>query len=344
MIHLRSRRWVMKRLLILFTWVPAGKYNPPCLWSKGISQHCDFKGPDSYWRENTESCQSESFFRQHYAGASGVVWVRLSTRSREGVPCDLDNFVRGALPTIRQPFVLITTDGDASVPSDIATATTEALLDCPWLVSWHTQNYDGHVHAKFAPLPVGLDLHTPRFFSSARRLVGELQRIRASRLPLDQMPLRIFCDLEVNLDSEERRRAAAMLRKYDHVDFLRRRVSQTAIWRRYAEYPFVLSAMGNGLDCHRTWELLYLGCIVITKTSPLDSLFDGLPVVVVEDWEEIGDRRNLSKWLHQYGDLTDRKNVWDRLDPGRLIKSVRQTLANSRNRSPVGKTGNVPNT
>ncbi|MGA1874908.1 MAG: hypothetical protein ACMUIA_04830 [bacterium] len=153
----------------------------------------------------------------------------MSTRSRDGKPCDLDNFVRGALPAIRESFVLITTDGDASIPSDMAAATVETLLDCPWLVSWHTQNYDGYVHAKFSPLPIGIDLHTPRFFSSPARLVAELQRIRACRLPLDQVPLRVFCDLEVSLASEERRRAAAVLRNYDHVDFLRKYISQTAI-------------------------------------------------------------------------------------------------------------------
>jgi len=304
--------------------------NLPYLWSKGIGQYCDFKGPDSYWHEATESCQSESFFRQHYAGASGIVWVRLSTQSRDGKPCDLDNFVRGALPTIRAPFILITTDGDASVPSEIAIATMGALLANPWLVCWYTQNYDGYRHAKLAPFPVGLDLHTARFSSSPHRIADEIERIRACRIPIDQAPQRVFCDLEVSLASEERWRAVKALREYDHVDFLREPMPQTAIWRHYAEYAFVVSTRGNGLDCHRTWELLYLGSIVITKTSSLDPLFDGLPVVIVNDWNQVGDKRNLSKWLQRYGRLTNRKNVWSRLEPGRMITSIRGTLAQSR--------------
>ncbi len=326
---LRQGREALTRWLTRSTWVPARKCDPPLplLWSKGISQHCDFRGPDSYWREETESCQPESFFRQHYAGAHGLVWVRLSGRSRDGIPCDLDNFVRGALPAIREPFALITTDGDASVPSDLAATTVDALLGCPWLVSWHTQNYDGHAHAKLAPMPIGIDLHTPRFCTSPRRLVAQLKKNRARRLPLDQVPLRVFCDLEVDLASEERRRAVAALRNCDHVDFLRKRVSQAAIWRRYAKYPFVLSAAGHGLDCHRTWELLYLGSIVITKTSSLDPLFDGLPIVVVEDWNDVGDTRNLAKWLRQYGGLTDRETIWSRLEPDHLIGPIRGALA-----------------
>ncbi len=324
---LRGKRAALKRLLIRFTWIPLPGYNPPFLWSKGTSRYCDFRGPDTYWRQNTEACQPESFFRRHYAGASGVVWVRLSSISRDGKPCDLDNFVRGALPTIRRPFVLVTTDGDASVPSHLAAGTVAALLDSPWLISWHTQNYDGHPHPKFAPLPMGIDLHTPRFRSSPRRLVAEMERIRASRQPLDQAPLRLLCDLEVSLASDERRRAVAALRNCSHVDFVRKRIPQTAIWRLYAEYPFVLSAAGHGLDSHRTWELLYLGAIVVTRTSPLDRLFEGLPVVIVKDWNEAADKRNLSRWLGRYGRLTDRKHVWGRLDPGRLIGSLREILA-----------------
>ena len=50
---------------------------------------------------------------------------------------------------------------------------------------------------------------------------------------------------------------------------------------------FVLSPHGNGLDCHRTWEALCLGCIPIVKTSPLDSMYNELPVLIVNDWNDI---------------------------------------------------------
>jgi len=324
----RDQRENLRRLLIRLTWINSRKYNPPYLWSKGISQYCDFKGPESYWREETESCQPESFFRQYYAGANGLVWVRLSTQSRDGKHCDLDNFVRGALPAIQKPFVLITTDGDVSVPSELAPATVNALLECPWLVSWNTQNYDGYKHPKLAALPIGIDLHTPHFCSSPRHQVTLLNNIRARRLPPDQLPLRVFCDLGVSLASDERRLAVTELYNCDHVDFLKKRISQKAIWHRYAEYPFVLSAPGNGLDCHRTWELLYLGSIVITKTSSLDRLFEGLPVVIIDDWKEVRDKRKLKKWREQYDYLNNMDTVLKRLDPNNLVNIMKETLIN----------------
>lgn len=298
----------------------------PVLWSKGISQYCDFKGPDSYWFQPTESCQPAPFFQQHYEAAHGLIWIRLSGLSRLGRECDLDNFVRYALPSIRKPFALITTDGDVSVPSDLRGETVEALLGNPWLVSWHTQNHDGHRHPRLAPIPIGLDLHTPRFWSSPKRLISLLRHIRSQRLPATECPLRIFCDLNINLNSEERKKAVTEFSQSDRVDFLEKRVPQAAIWRRYAKYPFVLSAPGVGLDCHRTWELLCLGCIVITKTSSLDPLYQDLPVVIVEDWRESHDLSNLVAWRDRYAPLTEADYVWNRLDPEAWLRPIRERI------------------
>lgn len=52
-------------------------------------------------------------------------------------------------------------------------------------------------------------------------------------------------------------------------------------------YKFMLSPHGNGLDCYRTWEALFLGMAVVVKSSTLDSMYDGLPVLIVNEWSEL---------------------------------------------------------
>jgi hypothetical protein len=52
-------------------------------------------------------------------------------------------------------------------------------------------------------------------------------------------------------------------------------------------HRFVISPPGNGLDCHRTWEALYMGAIPIVKRSPMMESFIDLPILIVEDWEVI---------------------------------------------------------
>ena len=39
------------------------------------------------------------------------------------------------------------------------------------------------------------------------------------------------------------------------------------VWETTAQFAFVASPPGNGFDCHRTWEALILGCIVIVQNS-----------------------------------------------------------------------------
>ncbi len=296
----------------------------PCLWSKGMARFCDFRGPEDYWLAPTESVQDAAMFRTHYAGAHGLVWVRLSTQHRDGRTADLDHFVRTALPTITRPFVLLTSDGDVSVPGELPPATVRALLGSPWLRAWYTQNHDGGGGPRLRPLPIGLDLHTPRAGSSPRRLLQALEQIAGARPPVEQAPLRVFCDIGLSLASRDRVQAVRALRGCPHVAMQQQRVSQDEIWRRYAGHPFVLSLRGNALDCHRTWEALYLGSIVITKASSLDPLFDGLPVVSVTRWQEIRDPRNLERWRQQHADRTRKPYIWERLRAQAYLQGLRR--------------------
>ena len=54
-----------------------------------------------------------------------------------------------------------------------------------------------------------------------------------------------------------------------------------------AQSKFVLSPEGAGIDSHRTWEALLMGCYPIVLSSTLNPLYEDLPVVVVSNWNEI---------------------------------------------------------
>ena len=41
------------------------------------------------------------------------------------------------------------------------------------------------------------------------------------------------------------------------------------------------------MDCHRTWEALCLGCIPIVKAPNFSKLFENLPVLIVNDWNDV---------------------------------------------------------
>ena len=66
-------------------------------------------------------------------------------------------------------------------------------------------------------------------------------------------------------------------------------VSRLETFIHQMEYAFVISPFGCGLDTHRTWEALILGCIPIIAHSDLDPLFDDLPVLLVDKWSDVSE-------------------------------------------------------
>ena len=55
-----------------------------------------------------------------------------------------------------------------------------------------------------------------------------------------------------------------------------------------SQHKFVLSPYGNGIDCHRTWEALYLGVIPIVNSSIIaDVVNEYLPIIIIDDMTTI---------------------------------------------------------
>jgi len=55
---------------------------------------------------------------------------------------------------------------------------------------------------------------------------------------------------------------------------------------RMSQNKFVLSPPGNGIDCHRTWEALYIGCIPIVIKDYIYESWN-LPILQVNDFSEV---------------------------------------------------------
>jgi hypothetical protein len=259
-----------------------------------------------------------------------LVWVRSTA---------LPEFCAEVLPRIRARFALLSGDEDWSIPAHFARA--GEILANKYVVCWFTQNLDAvDASDKMFPLPIGIDFHT----ISNRRKWGhplatpqeqeaELQCLRqtmpanAERLP------RVHADFHFN-----RQRAAveALLRSNPNVDFLPAKLPRLKLWREKTGYAFVISPRGGGLDCHRTWESLALDNIVIVKRSPLDALYEGLPVVIVDRWEEI-TWSNLRRWHAQYAAAFAAPETQQRLTNRYWIDRVRAVLAERLAHTPAAR-------
>ena len=223
-------------------------------------------------------------------------------------PQALPQFVRKVLPSITVPFKLITNNSDCTIPDDFPSE-ADILLANPLLQTWFAQNCIG-THPKLVRIPIGLDYHSMRPSPNERkRLAWESKKLHIwgeKKHPVEQeWQLRQF-KATSNPFYDRQHKAYAnfhftMWTRYGKVDrkdaldtvpkqlvfYEPFKATRDVCWKNMTECAFVLSPHGNGLDCHRTWEALCLGCIPIVKTSGLDSLFDDLPVWIVKSWSDV---------------------------------------------------------
>jgi len=70
---------------------------------------------------------------------------------------------------------------------------------------------------------------------------------------------------------------------------------------------FTLCPEGNGVDTHRIWETLYLGRVpIITKSKAMKQIVKDLPVIAIDDWEQISDKQYFKdKWVEMQKQVYD---------------------------------------
>ncbi len=178
------------------------------------------------------------------------------------------------LPKISEPFILITPRSDYSLPGNF-----DYLLSSEKIVAWFVQNIDRAPTDKLFPMPIGL---TGRRWGYDPVHIDHANEKRA----LEPNSRGQFVYVNFEMTHPNRDSCFKHLRTLKKVTFASRK-SLEGYLKDLSQSVFVASPRGNGLDCHRTWEALLLGCYPIVKHSSLDPLFEDLPVVLIHDWKEV---------------------------------------------------------
>jgi hypothetical protein len=188
---------------------------------------------------------------------------------------EIGRFLASILPDIVAPFVLITHNGDLNIDQTFSTLAADARL-----LRWFAQNALFR-HPKLTAIPIGLENR----FLHCNGVVGDFNRL-ADRTAHKKN--RILYGFTVGNNPKERIPAQDALLASPLADAVPR-LNSRAYRGLLERYGFVASPPGNGIDCHRTWEALYLGVVPILKKSPFYDHFPGLPALFVNDWAEILD-------------------------------------------------------
>jgi len=60
------------------------------------------------------------------------------------------------------------------------------------------------------------------------------------------------------------------------------------------DHKMVISPNGNGIDCHRTWETLYLNRVPIVEENAVTIHFKSLPIIYLKNWEQLNDTQYIN--------------------------------------------------
>jgi hypothetical protein len=199
---------------------------------------------------------------------------------------------------IKHRFILVTGDADEEVFEHVFESEEDFItfIENDKIVHWFVQNCVS-VHKKITNLPIGLDYHT---LASKTTSWGEqkspveqekqLMELKRTAKSFDQRDKKCY----INFSAPP----ASYHYSYDRASALKdipenlckkekESENRYTCWKNQTEYAFVVSPFGNGMDCHRTWEALALGCIPIVTASGMDPMFEGLPVLIVNNWSEV---------------------------------------------------------
>lgn len=279
-----------------------------------------------------------------YSKNTLLIW-RADYKNNFNVETDIEKFIKNDkkilhisnfklenyLEKINKKFKIISDFDDFCVPSDkrnnnLLIDKFEKICNNNNLIEWYAVNYNSNIkkYDKIKYLPLGLDYHT----IAEKNHWGEkkttpynqekiLINIYNNSLRNNQRKNKCFMCSSIN-NSYSLKKAGYVnydrddinkkLKNNKNVDICNGFLPRTQLWKTFVKYKFVIAPAGNGMDTHRLWEALFLGCIVIVQETGLDNLMREFPVVIVKDFNEINEK-NLELWGNIYSNMCHDKQI-----------------------------------
>lgn len=274
--------------------------------SRGILKFCTFHSPKPSSSNNNDTAYLLNMLN------SGKMFDGMSIYVCSDL---LKFFTYKILPFIKHKFVLVSGDSDLCVPKEILTMKeTLILLQNPYLLKWFAQNTRMQDNEKIVQMPIGLDYHTisnnpdcswrlpeekhlPRFQEEI------LIKIRNDMIPFYERIPKIYINFTKSSDRFGQRSKSLQIIPNNLLIKNDTFTPRTNNWKEMVKYTYILSPAGIGLDCHRTWEALCLGCIPIVCIPEFTNMFEDLPVLVIKTWDEITEEL-LNKTIEEFKNKT----------------------------------------
>ena len=242
----------------------------------------------------------------HYGSLPVPDGIQLPKLSKAMLPClqnntiiyvdtpELGRFLRFLHPSITINYILITGDSDLSCPSRLgrshSSLLNQILAGQTHILHWFAMNCDlEKPSSTFSCLPQGINQwFAQRYYLQLAS--GKDDSVGNTFLKTNDYWILTSFNRKNGAEHRQPLWNLACHGRLKNISKCFYGLNSLDQWRYYlhiARSRFVFSPPGAGLDCYRTWEALYLGSIPIILRSSINSLFDRLPVLIVDRYDEI---------------------------------------------------------
>ncbi|MFA6226882.1 MAG: hypothetical protein WC631_00135 [Candidatus Paceibacterota bacterium] len=185
-------------------------------------------------------------------------------------------------PLIDNPYILISHNEDMGVSEEM-----KSLADDNKVIHWFAENLLFE-HKKITPIPIGID---SRIGDKKNIIINSIKKYSDEKNKIT----RLFYSFWVRTNFKKRIPILEEVKKINLADTLseieKETISKEDYLKKISKYKFIISPPGNGLDCHRTWETIYLKSIPIVEASIPTEYWKsiGIPLMVIEKWDKLKD-------------------------------------------------------
>jgi hypothetical protein len=181
----------------------------------------------------------------------------------------------------RKNLTIVTSNSDHCLydgPTNNPNGIDVQQLTC-W-IRWFGQNsYSENV----IPIPIGFE--NMRWETSFGPKTQWLRDARESKVSPTKT---VYLNCNKNTSLEARQQCYNSAKQMNFVTVDQPNLTYQQYLSRIKEHKFVLSPRGNGLDCHRTWEILMMRRVpIIKKEGSMERLYKNMPVLFVDEWSDL---------------------------------------------------------
>jgi len=184
--------------------------------------------------------------------------------------------------------ILITGNSDYAITDELAKLMPNNI------VSWYAQNCLTN-NKNVYPIPIGIEnkfdsiryghgVSYPERVSIKERLLCRNKKVTPNKY--------IYANFNCQTNLNYRIPVRDICKSSTHIDWDEYSLTIQDFFDKILEYKMIVCPIGNGIDTHRLWEVLYSGRVPITIKAgdyKIYQLYEKLPVIILNSIHELND-------------------------------------------------------